>query len=75
MCAATGFASFPRCRLYADPVPPELQPIFTPWRRVMAAPPAKPQLVYALDYRGHGQSEYDRNPDNYTLPVATNTTR
>jgi pimeloyl-ACP methyl ester carboxylesterase len=25
--------------------------------------------VLALDYRGHGQSEYDRNPDNYTLPV------
>jgi pimeloyl-ACP methyl ester carboxylesterase len=24
----------------------------------------------ALDYRGHGQSEYDRNPENYTLPVA-----
>jgi pimeloyl-ACP methyl ester carboxylesterase len=27
-------------------------------------------LVLALDYRGHGQSEYDRNPDNYALPVA-----
>ena len=24
----------------------------------------------AVDYRGHGQSQYDRNPDNYTLPVA-----
>jgi hypothetical protein len=36
----------------------------------MAADPAKPRLVLALDYRGHGQSEYDRNPDNYTLPVA-----
>ncbi|MBV8319707.1 MAG: alpha/beta hydrolase [Hyphomicrobiales bacterium] len=31
---------------------------------------AKPRLVLAIDYRGHGQSEYDRNPDNYTLPVA-----
>jgi pimeloyl-ACP methyl ester carboxylesterase len=28
------------------------------------------KLVLALDYRGHGQSEYDRNPDNYTLPLA-----
>jgi pimeloyl-ACP methyl ester carboxylesterase len=36
----------------------------------LAADPAKPRLVLALDYRGHGQSEYDRNPDNYTLPVA-----
>jgi pimeloyl-ACP methyl ester carboxylesterase len=26
--------------------------------------------VLALDYPGHGQSEYDRSPDNYTLPVA-----
>jgi pimeloyl-ACP methyl ester carboxylesterase len=24
----------------------------------------------ALDYRGHGRSKYDRNPDNYTLSVA-----
>jgi pimeloyl-ACP methyl ester carboxylesterase len=36
----------------------------------LAADLAKPRLVLALDYRGHGQSEYDRNPDNYTLPVA-----
>jgi pimeloyl-ACP methyl ester carboxylesterase len=36
----------------------------------LAADPAKPRLVLALEYRGHGQSEYDRNPDNYTLPVA-----
>jgi len=36
----------------------------------LAADPAKPRLVLALDYRGHGRSEYDRNPDNYTLPVA-----
>jgi pimeloyl-ACP methyl ester carboxylesterase len=36
----------------------------------LAADPAKPRLVLALDYRGHGQSKYDRNPDNYTLPVA-----
>src|SRR5262249_60084551 len=34
------------------------------------ADPAKPRLVLALDHRGHGQSEYDRNADNYTLPVA-----
>ena len=26
--------------------------------------------MLALDYRGHGHSKYDRNPDNYTLPVA-----
>jgi pimeloyl-ACP methyl ester carboxylesterase len=26
--------------------------------------------VLALDYRGHGQSQYDRNPNNYTIRVA-----
>jgi pimeloyl-ACP methyl ester carboxylesterase len=26
--------------------------------------------VLALDYRGHGQSQYDRNPKNYTIRVA-----
>jgi pimeloyl-ACP methyl ester carboxylesterase len=31
---------------------------------------ANPQLVLALDYRGHGQSQYDRNPNNYTIQVA-----
>jgi pimeloyl-ACP methyl ester carboxylesterase len=43
---------------------------FDPLAAAMAADPAKPRLVLVLDYRGHGQSEYDRNPDNYTLPVA-----
>jgi hypothetical protein len=43
---------------------------FHPLAAALAADPAKPRLVLAFDYRGHGQSEYDRNPDNYTLPVA-----
>jgi pimeloyl-ACP methyl ester carboxylesterase len=36
----------------------------------LANDPANPQLVLALDYRGHGQSQYDRNPNNYTIQVA-----
>jgi hypothetical protein len=28
-------------------------------------------LHWLRNVRGHGQSEYDRNPDNYTLPVGT----
>ncbi|HVV60585.1 MAG TPA: alpha/beta hydrolase [Pseudolabrys sp.] len=28
-----------------------------------------PRRVIALDYRGRGQSDYDRDPGNYTLPV------
>src|SRR5215472_13534321 len=43
---------------------------FHPLATALTADPAKPRLVLALDYRGHGQSEYDRNADNYTLPVA-----
>src|SRR3984893_646585 len=43
---------------------------FHPLAAALAADPAKPRLVLALDYRGHGQSAYDRNSDNYTLPVA-----
>ena len=43
---------------------------FHPLAAAMAADLVKPRLVLALDYRGHGQSEYDRNPDNYALPVA-----
>src|SRR5215813_9077016 len=35
----------------------------------LAADPTEPRRVLALDYRGRGDSEYDRNPDNYVLPV------
>jgi pimeloyl-ACP methyl ester carboxylesterase len=58
-----------RYRLCACPLSPALQPILI-LAAAMAADPAKPRLVLVLDYRGHGQSEYDRHPDNYTLPVA-----
>ena len=33
----------------------------------LAADPAEPRWVVTLDYRGHGRSEYDGNPDNYGL--------
>jgi pimeloyl-ACP methyl ester carboxylesterase len=36
----------------------------------LADDPANPRLVLALDYRGHGQSQYDPNPKNYTIRVA-----
>jgi pimeloyl-ACP methyl ester carboxylesterase len=47
---------------------------FHPVAGALAADPAQPRLILALDYRGHGRSEYDRNADNYTLPAAKRTT-
>src|SRR5437764_5271377 len=43
---------------------------FHPLASALAADPANPRLVLALDYRGHGQSQYDRNASNYTIRVA-----
>jgi len=43
---------------------------FHPLATALAAGPANPRLVLALDYRGHGQSQYDRNPKNYAIRVA-----
>jgi pimeloyl-ACP methyl ester carboxylesterase len=35
----------------------------------MASDAAAPRRVLALDYRGRGLSDYDRDPKNYALPV------
>src|SRR5262249_61116127 len=35
----------------------------------LAADPTEPRRVLALDYRGRGEAEYDRNPAHYDLPV------
>jgi pimeloyl-ACP methyl ester carboxylesterase len=43
---------------------------FHPLATALAADPANPRLVLALDYRGHGRSQYDRNPKNYAIRVA-----
>ena len=43
---------------------------FHPLATALAADPVNPRLVLALDYRGHGQSQYDRNPRNYAIRVA-----
>ena len=42
---------------------------FHPLAAALADDPDTPRLVLALDYRGHGRSEYDRDPGNYSLPV------
>lgn len=33
----------------------------------LAGDPERPRYVLAVDYRGRGESEYDSNPDNYTI--------
>ena len=42
---------------------------FHPLAIALAGDPAEPRRVLALDYRGRGESEYDRNPENYILAV------
>src|SRR5215471_5386643 len=42
---------------------------FEPLASVLASDPKAPRRVIALDSRGRGRSEYDRNPENYSLPV------
>ena len=44
---------------------------FEPLARALAADPRRPRRVLALDYRGRGQSDYDPNPANYTVPMET----
>lgn len=42
---------------------------FHPLALALANDPAEPRWVLALDLRGRGASDYDRNPDNYVLPI------
>jgi pimeloyl-ACP methyl ester carboxylesterase len=42
---------------------------FHPLASALADDAVAPRQVLALDYRGHGRSDYDRNPGNYRLPV------
>ena len=42
---------------------------FDPLASTLAADATAPRRVLALDYRGRGLSDYDRNPDNYSVPV------
>ena len=70
MCAAMGPATPLSHSVVCLPGLAAPQPTFIPWQTALAADPAKPRLVLALDYRGHGQSQYDRNPRNYTVRVA-----
>src|SRR5262249_56625782 len=42
---------------------------FHPLAAALAADPDNPRLVLALDYRGHGRSQYDRHSNNSTIPV------
>jgi pimeloyl-ACP methyl ester carboxylesterase len=42
---------------------------FAELAQALAADTAEPRCVVAMDYRGRGSSEYDRNYANYSLPV------
>jgi pimeloyl-ACP methyl ester carboxylesterase len=42
---------------------------FEPLAQALAADQDHPRRVIALDYRGRGRSDYDRNPNNYNFHV------
>src|SRR5262249_51369726 len=42
---------------------------FHPLATALAHDPADPRRLLAISFRGRGESEYDRNPENYSLPV------
>lgn len=42
---------------------------FRPLIEALAFDAQRPRRVLALDSRGRGRSEYDRNPENYAVPV------
>jgi pimeloyl-ACP methyl ester carboxylesterase len=42
---------------------------FDPLASALASDAATPRRVLALDYRGRGLSEFDRNPANYTITI------
>ncbi|HML15183.1 MAG TPA: alpha/beta hydrolase, partial [Xanthobacteraceae bacterium] len=42
---------------------------FTELAQGLTADTAEPRAVFAMDYRGRGDSDYDRNPANYNLQV------
>jgi pimeloyl-ACP methyl ester carboxylesterase len=42
---------------------------FHPLASALSDDAERPRYVLALDYRGRGLSDYDSNPDNYSLPV------
>ena len=69
MSAATAGAARPLCRWSACPASPAPPAISTCWPRRWQATPRRPRRVIALDYRGRGQSEYDRDPANYNFQV------
>ncbi len=45
---------------------------FDPLAAALAADPARPRRVLALDYRGRGLSDYDKDPGRYSIPVELN---
>ena len=65
------FCAFSCVPTWSRPHRSRLHPLAT----ALAADPASPRLVLALEYRGHGQSQYDRNHNNYTIRSHSPTSR
>ena len=57
------------CRWFACRASPARRTISKTWPVRSPSAPETPRRVIALDYRGRGLSDYDRNPQNYSLSI------
>ena len=69
MRAATAGAARRPCRSSACRAWRARRTTSTALAQALAGDERRPRCVIALDYRGRGQSDYDRDPDNYSFQV------
>ena len=67
MCAATASASGRHCRCVCLPGLARTEADFETLAHALAGDAKQPRPVFALDYRGRGRSDYDRDVSHYSF--------